>query len=88
MISLYGAETWLWNICGNWYGADIMCEFLTETTLYLSGADLHTIVNIANNDLSVLSNWCNNNKLTINLDKTFVHSIHKQGNLSITSAYL
>ena len=48
----------------------VRCPCTPTTVLYYSGKTLDDVVNIILEDLILLNNWCNKNRLTINCKKT------------------
>ena len=60
--------------------------FADDTNLFYSGKDIHSLFNNVNNELSNISHWFNNNKLTLNADKTkftLFHNVRKRGNIPL-----
>ena len=45
--------------------------FADDATLYISGENLNNMIHLANNDLEILHTWCQSNRMTINLEKTY-----------------
>lgn len=45
--------------------------FADDSTLYITGEDIPTMIYSANTDLQTLYTWCLSNRMTINLNKTF-----------------
>jgi hypothetical protein len=44
--------------------------YADDTNLFIQSKDLNSHIHLINDDLKTLLNWCNANKLTINLEKT------------------
>ena len=44
--------------------------YADDTNLLFKSKDLNSHVNVVNSELELVKNWCNRNKLTLNLSKT------------------
>lgn len=55
------------------------CEFADDITLLSSNKDEHILRRTLNDNLSLLSNYFSNNKLTLNQDKTYTMEFHPCG---------